>query len=104
MDSPENSSDSTGESAFKAAQKSVHEQAIPTYRQALREATTLQDVTNAWLAFGEQLKQVNFDIPSATPESVRPALRDYIIERNTAIQNTLSDEMAARIREIQRAE
>lgn len=88
----------------KAQVEAVYEQAIPAYRQALREATTLQDVTNAWLAFGEQLKQVNFDIPSATPESVRPALRDYIIERNTAIQNTLSDEMAARIREIQKAE
>ncbi|MCR4565097.1 MAG: serine/threonine protein kinase, partial [Bacteroidales bacterium] len=88
----------------KAQVEAVYEQAIPAYRQALREATTLQDVTAAWLAFGEQLKQVNFDIPSATPESVRPALRDYIIERNTAIQNTLSDEMAARIREIQMAE
>ena len=86
----------------KVQVEAVYEQAIPAYRQALREATTLQDVTTAWLAFGEQLKQVNFDIPSATPESVRPALRDYIIERNTAIQNTLSDEMAARIREIQK--
>ena len=84
----------------KAQVEAVYEQAIPAYRQALSEATTLQDVTNAWLAFGEQLKQVNFDIPSATPESVRPALRDYIIERNTAIQNTLSEEMVARIREI----
>lgn len=85
----------------KANVDAVYRQAATEFRKALRSASTPQDVTDAWLAFTERTKTVNYDIPAATPEPVRPALRDYIIERSNSILPQLSKEMASRLNELQ---
>jgi len=85
----------------KAKVDAVYRQAATEFRKALRLASTPQDVTDAWLAFTERTKTVNYDIPAATPEPVRPALRDYIIERSNSILPQLSEEMASRLNELQ---
>ena len=85
----------------KAKVDAVYRQAATEFRKALRSASTPQDVTDAWLAFTERTKTVNYEIPAASPEPVRPALRDYIIERSNSILPQLSEEMASRLNELQ---
>ena len=84
----------------KAHVEAVYKRAIPPFREALRDAQSPQKATEAWIELNEKLKEVNFDIPAKAPEAVRPALRDYIIERNNAILPTLSEELSNRIREL----
>jgi len=80
--------------------EAVYSSAIPAFRKALLDADNAQEVTDAWMAFLEDQKKVNFAIPDAAPESIRPALRDYIIQRNNEILPILGDEMNARLREL----
>ena len=80
--------------------ESVYERAIPAFREALGEAHSSQEVIGAWNAFLEEQKVVNFDIPAAAPEAIRPTLRDYILQRNNEILPVLGDEMNARLREL----
>lgn len=80
--------------------EAVYKRAIPAFRKALREAGTQQEVTDAWLAFTEESRKVNYDIPAAAPEAVRPALRDYIVQRNAEILDILGKELAARTQEL----
>lgn len=80
--------------------ESVYESAIPAFREALGEAHSSQEVISAWNAFLEEQKVVNFDIPAAAPEAIRPTLRDYILQRNNEILPVLGDEMSARLREL----
>lgn len=84
----------------KARVEAVYKRVVPPYRQALREAQSTQEATQAWITLNEKLKEVNFDIPAAAPEAVRPALRDYIIERNNVLLPALNEELTARIREL----
>ena len=84
----------------KARVEAVYARAIPAFRKTLSEAKTTQEVTDAWLAFLETQKEVNFVIPEATPESVRPALRDYIIQRNNEILPAVGEEMNDRLFEL----
>ncbi|MCR5326555.1 MAG: protein kinase [Bacteroidales bacterium] len=87
-------------SEAKAQVDAVFDRALPAFRKALRAAKTTQEVTDAWLAFTNKLRKVNYDIPDATPEAVRPQLRDYVIQRNNAVLPKLSEEMTARINEL----
>ncbi len=84
----------------KARVEAVYSRAIPAYRAALRAATTPDEVTAVWLALGDDLREVNFDIPDSSPEPIRPALRDYILSRNNTILHTLSADQASRLREL----
>lgn len=84
----------------KAKVEAVYSRIIPQFRKALAAAKTQKEATDAWMAFAESQKKVNFDIPAATPEAVRPALRDYILQRNTDIQSRLYAELTARIAEL----
>ena len=84
----------------KARVEAVYSRAIPAYRSALRAATTPAEVNAAWLAFVDDLREVNIDIPSSSPESIRPSLRDYILSRNNTILPTLSAEQASRLRDL----
>jgi len=77
--------------------EAVYESSIPAFRKAIEEAQTPQDVVDAWNALLEEQRVVNFDIPAAAPESIRPALRDYILHRNNEILPVLGEEMNARI-------
>ena len=79
----------------------VYSIAIPAFRQALRDAGTQQEATDAWLGFVESQKKVNYDIPAAVPDAVRPALRDYILQRNTEIQAELSAELQKKLKDLQ---
>ena len=85
----------------KAKVEAVYSRIIPQFRKALADAKTQKEVTDAWMAFTESQKKVNFDIPAATPEAVRPSLRDYVLQRNTDIQSRLYAELMARIAELQ---
>ena len=85
----------------KAKVDAVYSRIIPKFRKDLAAATTQKEAADAWMAFAESQKKVNFDIPAATPEAVRPALRDYIIQRNTDIQSRLYAELTVRIAELQ---
>ena len=84
----------------KAEVEAVYSKIIPQFRKDLARATTQKEATDAWLAFLEGQKKVNFDIPAATPEAVRPALRDYILQRNNEIQPQLSAALTARMGEL----
>lgn len=78
----------------------VYSRIIPKFRKDLAAATTQQEAANAWMAFIDGQKKVNFDIPAATPEAIRPALRDYILQRNGEVQSLLGAELTARIAEL----
>lgn len=84
----------------KAKVEEGYSKIIPLFRKDLAAATTQKDATDAWMAYIEGQKKVNFDIPAATPEAVRPALRDYILQRNTDIQSRLYAELMERIAEL----
>lgn len=85
----------------KAKVEAVYSRIIPQFRKELAAAPTKKEAVDAWMAFIEGQKKVNFDIPAATPEAVRPALRDYIIQRNSEIQSQLNAELTARMAELQ---
>ena len=85
----------------KSKVEAAYSRAIPAFRKALRAATTQKEAYDAWMGFVESQKKINFDIPAAAPDAVRPALRDYIIQRNNEVQATLSAELNARILELQ---
>ncbi len=91
-------------SEAKAEVDAVFERALPAFRKALRAATSPQQVNDAWLALTDTLRKVNFDIPEATPEAVRPQLRDYVIQRNNAVLPKLGEEMTARMNELSASE
>lgn len=80
--------------------EAVFSSAIPAFRQALRDAGTQQEATDAWLGFVESQKKVNYDIPAAVPDAVRPALRDYILQRNTEIQAELNAELQKKMKKL----
>lgn len=80
--------------------EAVYSRIIPQFRKALAAATTKKNAIDAWMAFIEGQKIVNFEIPASTPEAVRPALRDYILQRNTEIQSQLNAELSARMAEL----
>jgi hypothetical protein len=81
--------------------EAVFSSAIPAFRQALSDATTQQEAAEAWLGFVESQKEVNYDIPAAVPDAVRPALRDYILQRNTKIQAELNEEFQKKLKDLQ---
>ena len=87
--------------AAKAKVEASYRRNIPVFRKALREARTRKEAAAAWMGFVENQKEVNFDIPAATPEAVLPALRDYVLQRNSEIQTQLSAELTARMQELE---
>ena len=87
-------------SEAKAQVEAAYARDIPAFREALQDARTRQEVTDAWLSFLESEREVNFDIPDAAPEEIRPALRDYILSRNNEILPELSEALNERMREV----
>ena len=86
--------------AAKAKVEAVYDRSISKFRKALSKAQTQKEAVDAWMAFVEDMKEVNFDIPAATPESVAHILREYILQRNTVILNTLNSEYQSRLSEL----
>ena len=86
--------------AAKAKVEAVYDRAIPSFRNALSKAQTRQEAVAAWMALVEDMKEVNFDIPAATPESVAHILREYILQRNTVILESLNGELQSRTAEL----
>ena len=80
--------------------EAVYSSAIPAFRQALSDAATQQEAVEAWLGFVESQKEVNYTIPDSAPEAVRPALRDYILQRNTEIQAELNEELQEKMTDL----
>ena len=89
-------------SAAKAQVDAWFDAEVPAYLEALSQAQTQDQVFAAWMAFIEKSSVVNTDIPSGAPEEVRPALRDYILERNNATYPALQDSLTRRLQEINR--
>lgn len=71
--------------------------AIPEFREALTAAKTPEDVYAAWALLLNKANTVNVDIPAKAPESVRPAVREYTIQRYNDIFPTLQEEMNAKL-------
>ena len=86
--------------AAKAKVEAVYDRSISKFRKALSKAQTQQEAVDAWMAFIEDMKEVNFDIPAAAPESIAHILREYILQRNTVINNTLNGELQSRLSEL----
>ena len=75
--------------------------AVPEFREKLADANTPEDVYAAWITLASTTSALNNDLPSRTPESVRPAVRDYAIQRYNDIFPSLQEEMNARLQELQ---
>jgi serine/threonine protein kinase len=86
--------------AAKAKVEAVYDRSISKFRKALSKAQTQKEAVAAWMALVEDMKEVNFDIPAATPEPVAHILREYILQRNTVILETLNKEFTARTAEL----
>ena len=80
--------------------EAVYSSAIPAFRQALSDAATQQEATDAWLGFVESQKEVNYTIPDSAPESIRPELREYILGRNSEIQAELNAELQEKMKKL----
>ena len=80
--------------------EAVFSSAIPAFRQALRDAGTQQEATDAWLGFVESQKEVNYTIPDSAPESIRPELREYILGRDSEIQAELNAELQEKMKKL----
>ena len=86
--------------AAKAKVEAVYDRSISKFRKALSKAQTQNDAVDAWMAFLEDMKEVNYDIPAAAPESIAHILREYILQRNTVILDTLNSEFQSRLSEL----
>lgn len=91
-------------SAAKAEVDAWYAREIPIFRKALKNARSQKDVSDAWIVFVDKIKVVNFDIPDRAPESVRPVLRDYIIQRYNDTVLPVNQEMNERLLEISRTQ
>ena len=87
-------------SASKSNVDAWYAKEIPAFRKALRNASTREEVNAAWAALVDKTKVVNYDIPAATPEPLRGALRDYVFQRYNDTFPVLQAEMAARVNEL----
>ena len=78
-----------------------YDTAIPEFREQLAAATTEQDVLTAWASLANKASKLTSEFPSRTPESIRPAVRDYTIQRYNDIFPSLQQEMNSRLLELQ---
>ena len=49
----------------------------------------------------DRTTEINTDIPSLAPESIRPTIRDYAIQRYNETFPSLQEEMTERLRRLQ---
>jgi len=96
----------------EAAQRSALEEAkaaidawygseIPAFREAMQAAVSRKELDEAWTGLVDRMFVINYDIPDSAPEAVRPAVRDYLLERYNAVFPDLQLEMIARSGELQ---
>ncbi len=88
----------------KARVDAVYARIVPQCCEAIRKAQTIEDVNEAYLRFNEQTKEVNFEIPEKYPESIRPALREYILTRNAPVSQEVGTIMIQRHKELSRSQ
>ncbi len=88
----------------KARVDAVYARIIPQCCEAIRKAQTIEEVNEAYLRFLEQSKEVNFEIPEKCPESIRPALREYILTRNAPVSQEVGTIMIQRQKELSRSQ
>jgi len=88
-------------SAAKAEVDAWYDTAVPAFRSAIAAASSADEVNAAWTDLLGQITTLNADIPSRTPESVRPALRDYTIQRYYDTFPSLQQALASRLDELQ---
>lgn len=91
-------------SAAKAEVDAWYAREIPIFRKSLKDARSQKDVSDAWIVFLDKIKVVNFDIPDRAPESIRPVLRDYIIQRYNDTVLPVNQEMNERLLELSRTQ
>ena len=89
-------------SAAKAEVDAWYDREVPVFLEALSNARTRQEVSDAWGAFSDKTSVINTDLPARTPEDVRPALRDYVFHRYNTTFPSLQDSLYKRLREVSR--
>ena len=80
----------------KAAVDAWYDSEIPAFRDAMRQAASQKALNDAWTALVDRMSVLNVDIPASLPEPLRPAFRDYLFERYSAVFPDLQEEMIAR--------
>ena len=76
-----------------------YENEVPVFRNALKKAVSQDDVYKAWSDFCERIAILN-DLPAGLPESIRPSIQDYLLQRYNETFPGLQEEMIARINEL----
>ena len=72
--------------------------------EAIRKAQTIEEVDEAYLRCIEQSKEANYEIPEKCPESIRPALREYIFTRHAAVFREVVTIMNQRKKELSQSQ
>lgn len=88
----------------KARVDAVYARIVPQCCEAIRKAQTIEEVNEAYLRYSEQSKEVNFEISEKCPESIRPALREYILTRNAAVSQEVGTIMIQRQKELSQSQ
>ncbi|MBR4775496.1 MAG: serine/threonine protein kinase [Bacteroidales bacterium] len=86
-------------SAAKARVDDWYANEVPVFQSALKRAVTQDDVYKAWSDFCERISILN-GLPADLPEPIRPAVRDYLLQRNNETFPALHEEMISRINEL----
>ena len=77
-----------------------YETEIPAFREALKEASSREEVNAAWTNLCGKLTFINQELPDNLPEKARPAYRDYIIEKYNSTFPTLQEDLIERMGEL----
>ena len=88
--------------AAKAEVDAWYDAAVPSFLDALSAARTQDEAFAAWTSLANSISAINTDLPSRTPESVRPALRDYLLQRSNATFPSLQDSLTKRLQALPR--
>ena len=78
-----------------------YSKAVPEFRKKLAAAKSEDEVLAAWSDLVDRTTEINTDIPSLAPESIRPTIRDYAIQRYNETFPSLQEEMTERLRRLQ---
>ena len=89
-------------SSAKAEVDAWYDTEVPAFLVNLRQAKTQAEVNAAWEAFVEKTSIINTELPSRTPEDVRPALRDYVFQRYNTTFPSLQDSLTKKMLEVAR--
>jgi len=80
-------------SAARAEIDLWYETEVPNLFRAFADARSQAEVNSAWAVFMERMNTITIDLPNRTPESFRPAVRDYLFQRSNETFPALQDSL-----------